>query len=135
MYLFLHNSSIVVIKYIFLSFIMNNWIAPPSQHIPPDKKLVRANTIRQLARGGLFFLGVISTVSCVWLLLNHRLISIINSPLVFVLFFSVLAVSLCARHWFWLKKQPLTAVRQEQITIIILCLLGLIGWAIYYSLS
>lgn len=111
---------------------MNNWTAPPSQHIPPDKKLVRANVIRQLARGGLFFLGIISTVSCVWLLLNQSFISIINSPLVFILFFSVLTIFLCVRHWFWLKKQPLTEVRQEQIAIIILCLIGLIGWGVYY---
>ena len=111
---------------------MNNWTAPPSQQIPPDKKLVRANTIRQLARGGLFFLGVVSTVSCVWLLLSQSLISIIQSPLVFVLLISVLTVFLCVRNWFWLKEQPLTEVRQEQITIIILCLLGFVGWGVYY---
>ena len=111
---------------------MNSWSAPPSQHIPPDKKLVQANTIRQFARGGLFFLGVLSTIGCVLMLLKKNLLSIINSPLVFVLIFSVLTVFLCVRNWFWLKQQPLMQGIQVQIVTIILSFLGLVTWGLLY---
>ena len=114
-----------------LEYHVNSWSAPPSQHIPPDKKLVQANTIRQLARGGLFFLGSVSTIGCVLMLLKKNLFSIIASPLVFVLIFSVLAVFRCVRNWFWLKQQPLTQAIQKQIVMIILSFLGLVTCCIF----
>ncbi len=111
---------------------MNPWNAPPSQHIPPDKNLVRANVIRQLARGGLFFLGVASTLGCIHILLNSNIFLLFSSPLVLGVLISGLTVFLCARNWFWLKEQPLLAARREQIAIIVLSVLGLAGWALYY---
>ncbi len=110
---------------------MNQWSAPPSQHRSLDKKIVQADWLRLCALGGLFLLGLTSTLNALWVLISLGPVYVLRSLLSLSVPVSAVLVYLCARSWLLVMRKQLTEP-MRLLGIIVLCLLALGVWVVFY---
>ncbi len=112
---------------------MSQWTAPPSQHNPPDKQVIRADWLRLVTLGSLFVLGLLSTLSALWVLSLLVPFQVFTSLLSISILVSAVIVFLTARSWHMVLRKQWTDPKRLG-SVIILCVLGLSGWGGFYYL-